>query len=224
MLKTQLEEFSLQNKSISIKLPKKSVELSWSVRPYKLEEVTASIRRKSAPAPIDRASIRNGKLALSGVTALSFSDNYHIINSRGRFYQIKKSLLTQMQNKQFLKAGIGGNVEISLINNAVETSWSYQQPRQKHYEPFIDEIRYSNDQIFIKGTLLLSYNDPTLVVQSGNEIFHLIRIKARTAKPKSFDNPGSRIDLVAPILSVLHNWQIERDDIAHKPKTTIMVN
>lgn len=225
MLKTRLEEFSLQNKYISIKLPKKSVEFSWSGRPYKLEEVMANIRCKSTPALVEKASIRNGKLELSGVTALSFSDNYYLVNARKRFYQIKKSLLSQMQNTQFIKAGIGGNVEISLIKNAVEASWSYQQSKlQKYYEPFIDDIRYRNNQLFIKGTLLLSYNEPTLVVQSGNEIFHLIRIKARTANPKSFDNPGSRINLVAPILSVQYHWQIEKDDIAHKRKTTIMVN
>ena len=69
-----------------------------------------------------------------------------------------------------------------------------------------DEAHKMGSQVFIRGTVLLSYQDEIVVVQSRNHFFRIKRGSIATQTPKALDRPGSKIQLSTSIKGIEYAW------------------
>lgn len=211
----RLDEASLQNELVHVSIPRSAIVFLW---PAKLEKSRGSGERDFTKLAKDLKSsvqTKNGQVTLTGSIALSFSEGSFLVEVDSAVYQIKKSALTSTQLLQLSGIGIGGRVTATVPQNAIELSWSFrQQPNRKRVTIQIpDGVRTSEGEVLVSGTVLYSFNDPLVLIQSDEVIYQMDRSLLTTQTPDALNVPGSKIQVTAPIAAVQFAWSVVGGDV-----------
>jgi hypothetical protein len=164
------------------------------------------------------AGAHKGQVSLRGNTAFSFSEAFFLIQVNDGVYQIRKSALSSEQIEHLTKAGAGGEVDISIPTKAVDLAWSFKQPviRKTASVENTDKVKMGKSEVGLIGTVLYSFDEPLVLVQSNDVIYQIQRKMISTATPAAFDNPGSKVQLTTPIEAVQFVWSGDVKNVEFK--------
>lgn len=212
-----LENASTQGNVIQVNVPRRSVEFLWPTRPYNNLEDTAQKYHAMTTRLGSQARLHDGRLILNGQSKLSFSGEYYLVEVDDAIYQLKKAALLPGQSTRLEQIGPGGRVDIVVPREALQSAWSLKtEPGPQLQRQLNDEIAISEKVIKIRGTVLYSFNDPLVLVQSRGYIFQIRKNRIATKTPQLLDIPGSKIRLSAPIEAIEFSWFTEPDDLKLK--------
>lgn len=213
-LQEKMENSSANGKYMVITIPKASVEYLWMS-----PEQNTTNYKKMIQKINQEAKEHKGQLTLVGKVAFSFADDFYLIQVNEDVYQIKKANLGKDVHDLIARAGVGGQVNIVLPSQSVNLVWSYRVAPARSTASvtrFEDKAILKNENLEIKGTVLLSQDEPLVLIQSENTLFQLERAKLSSEYKKYLDNPGSRIEISAPIAAVKFVWEYAPGELVFK--------
>lgn len=209
-LKVKLENGALNNQNLAVNIPQEKIEYIWPVVFWESNKQLKKDYELNKNELAFNISTNAKKIQLKGVLALSFSPDYYLIQGSDTVYQLKKSSLSKEQLNVIKQIGIGGQISISIPKSAINYSWNFKQIISRNVasieEP--DEMSLNETYLTLKGTVLYSASEPTVIVQSKDLIYHLKRKGVLTKTPKLLGINGARIQLMVPVNAVEFFWPV----------------
>lgn len=209
---SKLENATINNESIALKISSRHIEYVW---PTVALGTSCCWNGKSktdynatAEEIVAKVAESNGRIRLNGNLVLSLSEPYYLIQVKDAVYQLKKSALTNEQTKELNKVSLGSQISISVHQSAVNYSWNLKQNVSRNIASVEerDELSLNKSFMRLKGTVLYSANEPIVIVQSKDMVYHLKRKGILTKNPKLLDVNGSKIQLIVPVNDIEFFW------------------
>lgn len=218
-----LEEAIVQNRPIEISLPNSSIEYFW---PIKNEPNISSEKDSHNLSKQEVVNFHQSEIEIKGKSILSLSDPFYLLRSGNLVLQIKKSELNSSQNRILSEALPGNAVNIIVPNQALNLVWNYGQPTEKLNPAKIFKEKYSleNGQIRITGIMLLSQEEPIVLMQSNGLIFQLKKSGITTKNRSLLDSPGSHVSLRAPYKAVSYVWPAKPSENSSEGPESLKMN
>lgn len=210
-LVAKLEKSALNNENITVQIPNKKIDYIWPAVFSGSGAKSTAVYATTAAELAAEVTENNGRVQLKGNLILSFSEPYYLIQVNNSIYQLKKSALSNTQIKELQKINLGGRINLSVSQSAVSYTWNFKQDVSRNIasleEP--DEILTNKSYMTLKGTVLYSVNEPIVIIQSSNVVYHIKRKGIVTKNPKLLDVHGSKIQLIVPINEVEFFWTMD---------------
>lgn len=203
-----LERASGQSKLVQVEIPRKAIQYIWPSRKVNVSDSDTRKYSQFTQRLAVEAKENKGLVSLKGTSVYSFSEPYFLVEVGQSIYQLKKSSLSKEQRSLLDAVYPGDRVEIAVKKSAVGLSWNFKQSVARGVasaQP-MDEVKYFGSSIQVKGTLLHSFDDPFVLVQSQDAIYQIRRNEISTLVPKALDRPGSSVQLQAPVRAVELIW------------------
>ncbi len=207
-LRVIFDSASEQGKRLSLDLPRSSIAYLWPRQPYEQKNDGLKTHNKIASQLVGEAKKNHGQVSLKGNVAYSFLPDSILVQVGDSVYQVSKSALEASQISQLENVGNGARVEINIPEKAVSLVWSYKQnPVRKVASAELgDSASLRGSNLVIKGTVIYSFNQSQVLVQSNDTFYQIQKRFVVTKTPNALDNPGSKVRLFAPIEAVEFAW------------------
>lgn len=194
----------LHHSDITLNLSAQDISYAWPVN-YQAEKV---------PQAKDKLVMQvqefDNKMNFTGELLFSFADRFVFLMVDGTVYEIEKTRLSQSEQKNLNKHNYGDIVKLSVPKSAVQNNWSFkpQVQRQVASVPEPENVHVNKSYISIRGTIQYSSDDPSVIVQSQNNIYHLKRDAIVSRQPSSLNVVGSKVELIVPHNGVEFFWSL----------------
>lgn len=221
----QINHSSIQNNTISINVPKSSIEFLWPYRPQLGEEAAEKFNASSSALLIE-AKANDGEVALNGKTTLSFSEPFFLVQSENQVFRIAKSKLSKNQYNSIANTGLGNRLSIAIPKESVQLAWSIQEPNTQNQKSLHQEEIYSIEKktINVTGIVLLSFDEPLVLIQSKDMIFQFNRENIQADIPSHLNIPGAMVKIRAPLSALKFVWPSGADEINPMINNKIQMN
>ena len=220
-LSLKLEKGVINNQHLAFNIPQEKIEYVWPVVFWESTKQPENINELNKNE-LDTNKLENaGKVQLTGVLALSFSAEYYLIQSGYTVYQLKKSSLSQEQLSALKQVGIGEQISIAIPKSSINYSWNFKQVVSRNIASVtpraeLDEMSLNETYLTLKGTVLHSASESTVIVQSKDLIYHLKRNGVLTKTPKLLATNGARIQLMVPVNAIEFFWPVNNTKVVKK--------
>jgi hypothetical protein len=214
-LQAKLERASLQSELVQVPIPRAAIDFLWPAnfdrapdrRPIEFQKLASDLKSE--------VKTGDGQVKLTGTIALSFSEGFFLVEVNKAVYQIRKSALTEAQVKQIAGTGVGERVSTTVPVSAIDLSWSFSDSpdRRVAAAEIPDEAKVNHGEVSLKGTVLYSFNDPMILIQSDDVIYQMDRDSVKTGTPDALNRPGTKIKLTAPVEAVQFMWSTRGEQI-----------
>lgn len=207
----ELEMAALDGQKIAVKVPLNGIRFSW-VSPTSHESRQRNEHQKKSRQE-QRVTGKDGVLHVQGVRLLSFSDDSFLIGVNQNIYQISKREVPVDSLTLIDKTEIGEQVDLLFPQNAIINAWSYELPErqdsrglpQLSAKPAIAQEQ-RGQRLVIRGTLLSSFENNAVLVETERSIYSLERSKLDVRTPKALDVIGASIEVSLPIEAIHYTW------------------
>ncbi len=160
------------------------------------------------------------RVTLSGLALYSFSATHFLVQSERYVYKVKKSELSDVERVMIDQASEQNlMVRIAVNRRAIEFLWPvnpYERQEKavsqsKLAKKILNEANSRAGKITLKGTTVLSFSDPFVLVQVNDKIYRVGKaaLSAQTNKAINEQGLGARVALTVPLSSVDLVWSNE---------------
>lgn len=209
-----IDEASISGKTLNLQLPKSSVSFAW---PKSESQIVKNSSQKSQDKHF--LNKENGKVEISGNVTFSYDDSYYLLQIENKIIQLDKKRLNREQIEMLNSKNIGETAELKIFENAISYNWKIEVPEIQKYNQSRgiasitaddkDEIVKANNVLYIRGKVLYSASEPTVVVQSKKFIFYMKRSGVVTDKPDQLNLVGSKVEISVPAQQIEFIWQLD---------------
>lgn len=222
-----LDRSAVNGNAMTVTIPRESVSYLWPNRPYMAAEAKSK-KLVEKLAELRRSAVKGrGEFSLEGQSLYSFSEAFALIQVGDMVYQIKKSDLDAKQQDTI--SAIGSTVYLAIPEKAVKLSWTISPKIVEVRSPAsvitCERVKFNKSGfVELTGTLLCSFDEPHVLVQSQGHIFQLRRKEVKNLSGSDLESPGALVKIVAPARAVEFVWSANLDDYKfyqnRKPATT----
>ncbi len=163
-------------------------------------------------------------IKIVGLAEYSFNEQYKIIKTDSRIYQLRTSGLSKEQNSKLSQ--IGSQVDLTFEPSVIASSWTFEEKESlQNINMSFWQNRSSvtdlSDVIILVGEVLPVTIEHEAMVQVGERIYR-IELSGLNHESKSLLKDGNRkISISVPRKSVLSFWDVDMDwNIARVPAST----
>jgi hypothetical protein len=212
-LSRQIEKSVFSGKRISITVPSIHIRHAWpaiySGTNLSNRESFENIKKNM----VTIEKIEPGFTQINGKLLLSFDEPYYLVQIDETIMKITKSDLSPDQQSEISKVNIGSEISFSVPTKAVNMTWLFKPDKQRNIASFVENLdALERNQTFakIKGTVLYSANEASVIVQSQSLFFQLNKLGISTRTPQALEVIGSKIQLVVPNDKIEFIWSIPK--------------
>lgn len=217
-VRDDLNTAAIQGKTVQILVPQSALEFAWPTVGKSSADSHTALNLLSKELRSE-AHLKDGFIFLTGASALSLSDRFALIQIGTSIYRLNKADLTSSQIDEVERAGPGDRLQIQVPLKALDLAWTMRREEQVpgRVGGTEDKVSMSSGDVFVRGTLLYSFRDPQVLVQSRNAIFQFKRFAVTTPHPGDLDHPGERIEVHAPVSAIEFVWPADGEHFESVP-------
>lgn len=214
-LSRQIEKSVFSGKRISIAVPSIHIKHAW---PVIYSGTNLSGRESFENIKKNMVTIKKiepGFTQIKGQLLLSFDEPYYLVQIDETIVKITKSDLNPDQQSEISKVNIGSEISFSVPTKAVNITWLFKPDKQRNIASFVEDLdAVERNQTFakIRGTVLYSANEASVIVQSQSLFFQLNKLGISTRTPQALEVIGSKIQLVVPNDKIEFIWSIPKPE------------
>lgn len=202
---------AIQNHSgITLSISTRDITHAW---PANYQDTNQNSQKREST--VAQVLENDNKLNFTAQLLYSFADPFVLLQVNNDVYAIEKTLLSKTMLEYLNKHNNGDVVKVSVPKSAVQNKWSFNdQPfRQLASVNEPEDVNVNKSYLRIRGTILYSPSEPSVIVQSQNNIYHLKREAVVTRQPAALSVVGSRVELIVPRNGVEYLWSLPKNDM-----------